>query len=62
MSLQLTIHLKKTACFYQLLNYTNSSGTYIYSLVFEANAAERGGYHIYGVNMKADCAVAYVYM
>ena len=44
-------------CFYQLLNYTNSSG--IYSLVFEANTAERGGDHIYGANMKADCVVAY---
>ena len=44
-------------CFYQLLNYTNSSGTY--SLVFEANTAKKGGDHIYGVNMKADCVVAY---
>ncbi len=44
-------------CFYQLLNYTNSSGTY--SLEFEANTAKRGGDHIYGVNMKADCSVAY---
>ena len=44
-------------CFYQLLNYTNSSGTY--SLVFETNTAKRGGDDIYGANMKADCAVAY---
>ena len=44
-------------CFYQLLNYTNSSGAY--SLVFDANTAERGGDHIYGVNMKANCSVAY---
>ena len=47
----------ETECFYQLLNYTNSSKAY--GLVFEANTAEKGGDHIYGVNMKADCAVAY---
>ena len=42
-------------CFYQLLNYTNSSRTY--SLVFDANTAEKGGDHIYGANMNADCGV-----
>ena len=47
----------ETNCFYQLLNYTNSSDAY--SLVFEANTAEKGGDHIYGVNMMANCAVAY---
>lgn len=44
-------------CFYQLLNYTNSSKEY--SLRFEANMAEKGGDHIYGVNMNSICIVAY---
>ena len=47
----------KIDCFYQLLNYTNSSKEY--SLRFEANTAEKGGNHIYGVNMQDSCVVAY---
>ena len=47
----------ETDCFYRLLNYTNSSEAY--SLTFEANTAEKGGDHIYGVNMQASCTVAY---
>ena len=46
-----------TSCFYQLLNYVNSSEEY--KLKFENNKAEKGGDHIYGVNMESSCAVAY---
>lgn len=47
----------QTECFYQLLNYANSSKTY--SLHFGSNTAGRGGDHIYGANMQSICSVAY---
>ena len=46
-----------TQCFYQLLNYDNSSKEY--SLRFEKNKAGKGGDHIYGANMQSICSVAY---
>ena len=46
-----------TRCFYQLLNYDNSSKEY--SLRFEKNKAGKGGDHIYGANMQSICSVAY---
>ena len=46
-----------THCFYQLLDYVNTSEAY--NVRFKANRAETGGDHIYGVNMKSVCSVAY---
>ena len=45
-------------CFYQLLDYSNSSEAY--RLQFLGNMARGGGDHIYGANMYSNCRVAKV--
>ena len=50
---------KYTACFYQLLDYDESSSTW-YDIRFHNNSAKNGGDHIYGESMHSDTCYAAV--